>query len=709
MTATRSADQANAARRIREKKDAEKALDLAVANSTKKREEDKKRRAEAKAKEEAEEKAKRDEERRKEKENNAKLPVGANKQDAPLEGINSILTELATDPGDEGEVTKVPAIDLREAEDSPEKKKKKKQATPATTSNLKVGRYSAPPAKVSPPPSPPHDYIHSRIIVDAAIALDKADPITSFADGLCTLMYNAKMVDEHFVIAPVKDTLNPTYWHSSSDIPTNMTAVSSHISISANNIRNFEKQRTWDGPGKKEKEDSNSSTVYFAFAICCDVAPALLLARVGIEWTRAGGSRLMVKSLPCFDTVSPLVFYYLFNETHPATILEEFKKILSHTQDLCSHDMEDMDIDIALGHLPEMSFRKMIPKIPGQDTTSFKHISNRAQFARRAWHLEVEASSADFIKTLVEKAKSYGCFEAFWGKHVHVTEVTTKDTSAVELKRLASTVNRHTNYQCSLTVEILKGVVNVDAPTKLERCLPNGEKAVSEFTLREILLKYFKLNDGHALVAEVHQRVVTSPVEMVIPSSEEAETMLAKMNKHFPAFIFYYLQDNGMSKDFATNLVRNSCCPTLTVDIMECTWNAEAMTVTTKEDAEADEIYTKMESASWFKDELGLLEGGKKGKKKKYLDPTLLYDLDGDRSVKTLHERNDKIHRRTDNEEGKEEEDNMSTDSASDSDSSKSHQEVGIGKVGYTHKGVSFAAGSNVGLNPYPSDAAGSG
>ena len=55
---------------------------------------------------------------------------------------------------------------------------------------------------------------------------------------------------------------------------------------------------------------------------------------------------------------------------------------------------------------------------------------------------------------------------------------------------------------------------------------------------------------------------------------------------HFPAFIFYYLQDNGMSKDFATNLVRNSCCPTLTVDIMECTWNAEAMTVTTKEDVE---------------------------------------------------------------------------------------------------------------------------
>ena len=709
MTATPNAtDKENAARRLKEKKAAEKALDLVVADNTKKREEEKKRRAEAKAKEEAEEKKKRDEERRKEKEKNATV-VGATMNEAPGTGINAILTELSTAPGvEEGEVKEVPAIDLREAEDSPEKKKKK-QATPATTSNLKAGRYSAQPPKVSPPTRPPHNYVHSRIIVDAAITLNKADPITSFADGLCTLFYNAKMVDEHFTIAPIKDSPNPTFWYSSSDIPTNMTAVSSHISISANNIRNFEK-RNWEGSGKKEK-DEPSSTVYFAFAICCDVAPAMLLARVGIEWTRAGGTRLMIKSLPCFDTVSPLVFYYLFNDTHPDTLREEFKKILTLTQNLCMDDFADMsDASVVLSDLPEMTFRKMIPKIPGQDTSSLKHLSNRAQFARRAWHLELEASSAEWLKELTDKAKHYGCFELFWGKHVHVTEITTKDTSAVELKRLAATVNRHTNYQCSLTVELLKGVVNVDAPTKYVTVNADGSKAESEFTLREILLKYFKMSDGHSLVAEVHQRVVTSPVEVVIPSTEEAETMVAKMNRHFPAFIYYYLLDKGMDKKFAVDLVNNSCCPTLTVEIPNCKWDGEQMLVTSKEEIEEEEIYSKLESANWFKDEIGLSKDGM-NKKKKYLDPTLLYDIDGDRSIKTLHERNDKHHRGKYDKEGQEEEEDiMSTDSASDSDSSKSHHDTALGNAGdSTKKGVSFAAGSSTELNPGRNDAAGSG
>ena len=512
------------------------------------------------------------------------------------------------------------------------------------------------------------------------------------------------MVDEHFVIAPVKDSIDPKYWYSSSDIPLNMTAVSSHISISANNIRNFEKQRKWDGPGKKEKEEP-SSTVYFAFAICCDVAPAMLLSRVGIEWTRAGGSRLMIKSLPCFDTVCPLVFYYLFNDTHPLTLLVELRKILTHTQELCLNDLETMDcLDATLNDLPEMTLRKMIPKIPGQDTSSFKHISNRAQYARRAWHLEVEASAAEWIKELVEKAKHFGCFEQFWGKHVHVTEVANKDTSAAELKRLAATVNRHTNYQCSLTVELLKGVVNVDAPTKYVTTAADGTTTSTEFTLREILLKFFKMSDGHALVAEVHQRVVTSPVEVVIPASEEAETMLAKMNKHFPAFIYYYLLDKGMAKPFVVSLVQNSCCPTLTVDIMDCTWNSEEMLVTTKADAEEEETYSKLEGATWFRDEIGMAVGGKGKKKKNFIDPTLLYDLDGDRSIKTLHERNDNR-----GKEGIEEEENMSVDSASDSDTSKSHQDTALGQAGSHHKGVSFAAGSSKELNPVRPGAAGSG
>ena len=142
MTTTRSDNASNAARRLKEKKEAEKALDNAVAESDKKREEEKKRRAEAKAAEEAKAKAIRDEERRKEKEK-AATPMD---KTGPSEGINALLTELATGPGD-GEVElQATAIDLRNAEDSPEKKKKKQTST-TVSSSLKTGRYSAPPPK----------------------------------------------------------------------------------------------------------------------------------------------------------------------------------------------------------------------------------------------------------------------------------------------------------------------------------------------------------------------------------------------------------------------------------------------------------------------------------------------------------------------------------------------------------------------------------
>jgi hypothetical protein len=50
------------------------------------------------------------------------------------------------------------------------------------------------------------------------------------------------------------------------------------------------------------------------------------------------------------------------------------------------------------------------------------------------------------IKKLVAKAKELGCIEAYWGKHMHVTEVATYDTTTMELKCLAATVNRHTNF-----------------------------------------------------------------------------------------------------------------------------------------------------------------------------------------------------------------------------------------------------------------------
>ncbi len=166
-------------------------------------------------------------------------------------------------------------------------------------------------------------------------------------------------------------------WRSDGDIPNNMTAVCSHINISGNNIRMFEKH--CNGDSQKKKGTSSSNVIYFSFAIACNIEPAMLIGHVGVKWTRAGGSRLMLKALQCFDTMTPLIFYYLFNESQAATILEEFQKISTNTQLLCIDDM-DTSVEATMGALPSMAFCKLVPKVPGKDTLSFKHISQKAQF-----------------------------------------------------------------------------------------------------------------------------------------------------------------------------------------------------------------------------------------------------------------------------------------------------------------------------------------
>jgi hypothetical protein len=106
------------------------------------------------------------------------------------------------------------------------------------------------------------------------------------------------------------------------------------------------------------------------------------------------------------------------------------------------------------------------------------------------------------------------------------------------------------------------------------------------------------MSDGHLLIAEVHQHVVTSPVEAVYPALEEAETMIAKMNRHLPEFVYNYLMDKGLNEEFVINLVKNNCCPRLVIEILNCKWDGDIMTVVTPDDNNNEEIYSKLEAAS---------------------------------------------------------------------------------------------------------------
>jgi hypothetical protein len=103
--------------------------------------------------------------------------------------------------------------------------------------------------------------VHKRVILDAALDLNKDNPITSFTNGLCVLINNAKMVDLHFAICSVKEG-GSEMRRLEGDIPNNMTLVFSHINILGNNIRMFERQRNGDGQKRRGQAPPTLSILF---------------------------------------------------------------------------------------------------------------------------------------------------------------------------------------------------------------------------------------------------------------------------------------------------------------------------------------------------------------------------------------------------------------------------------------------------------------
>ena len=372
--------------------------------------------------------------------------------------------------------------------------------------------------------------------------------------------------------------------------------------------------------------------MYFSFAVSSDVPPDEIMARVTVDWNLLGGTRLAVKNLGVFDTVTPVVIYFLWNEGHADTILHELKQILSEFLPILIGGGGEQET------LPPMALRKQIPRIPGQITSDFQNLSFRAQMARRAWHVEVERRHVPSLLKLVEAAKSTGMIEAMWGRQAHITEAADINTSPGELKRFVKFAQRHVNFHCSMTCDDLKGITALDS--KIAAVDKATGTVEAEISLRDVLLRKFKLADGTSLIAEVHQRGPMGSVDVIVPNIPEAEAMILMMNRHFPAFCWHYLTDNGMEVDFVNKLLHESCCPTLVSEIKKCTWDPKLCSISTAAQVAEEARLREMENAAWYKDEFRSMVAGVK-KVKSYADAEALYTLDGARSITTLHARND--------------------------------------------------------------------
>ena len=227
-----------------------------------------------------------------------------------------------------------------------------------------------------------------------------------------------------------------------------------------------------------------------------------------------------------------------------------------------------------------------------------------------------------------------------WGKQVTPQDVIIAKKSRKEEKtpswmvgNCRSFTQKHVNYQHCTTTEGLLGIYDVDK--MVPYCNPDDEMEIRGYaSLRQDLYSQLQLSDGTSLIAEVHQKQALGHVEVVIPSTKEAEAMVAMMNKNVPAYLTFYTKDLGMDMCFIHELLNESCDPTLIHATSQCKWDSKMKMLETPQDLEAKKE-KQMEDANFYVDIFGQFMKGKK-EEKVYIDPENMFDLDGEASVKSI-------------------------------------------------------------------------
>jgi hypothetical protein len=150
-----------------------------------------------------------------------------------------------------------------------------------------------------------------------------------------------------------------------------------------------------------------------------------------------------------------------------------------------------------------------------------------------------------------------------------------------------------------MILEDVVSITDLDGEVMLDEArLPTPPRLL----LRNILLQYIQLSDGHQLLTEIHQSGrVMGKVQAVVPNTPEAEQMILMMNKNFPAYVGYVLHDQGLPDGFLMELFQCMCCPPMISKMALCTWDPDSGTLTTARKADEWKNLAELEKVSWYK------------------------------------------------------------------------------------------------------------
>ena len=101
------------------------------------------------------------------------------------------------------------------------------------------------------------------------------------------------------------------------------------------------------------------------------------------------GRRLHIKDLQSFCSETPFALYKIYNQGHWPSIIRELTTILEKARDAAMKD-GNLEEEYETRPIPPMTFRKNVPKLPGQDTQQFNNWPWKIQDNRKVLNLEVD-------------------------------------------------------------------------------------------------------------------------------------------------------------------------------------------------------------------------------------------------------------------------------------------------------------------------------
>ncbi len=144
--------------------------------------------------------------------------------------------------------------------------------------------------------------------------------------------------------------------------------------------------------------------------------------------------------------------------------------------------------------------------------------------------------------------------------------------------------------------EELAGVICLDKAADIMHAV-TGNK-ISTLSLQFVLLNYLQMEDGHPMIAKVHQEGIMMPTYVVIPNTPKAERMLIMMNNNLPAFFYHMLLEQGQPEEFIKDLLARTCEASMLGEMHNCQWDVETCTLTTANEAKREKEVKVFKNAS---------------------------------------------------------------------------------------------------------------